>query len=133
MRSCSRSGNSGPPGWTSTGHVCAPPSRPDASPCPAIHLRANGIGLTPSQSRSAGPTPSDRHRTRTGVVATNGSSGGADAAGSRQAQIEATLQRIWGESLGVNSIDRNDDFFELGGDSLSAISIATNLSRKVWT
>jgi phthiocerol/phenolphthiocerol synthesis type-I polyketide synthase E len=75
------------------------------------------------------PLPTDTAPTPA-VVSTNGSSGGTNAAGSRQAQIEATLQRIWGESLGVNSIDRNADFFELGGDSVSAISIATNLSRE---
>ena len=49
----------------------------------------------------------------------------------REQQIEATLQRIWSESLGRESIDRNADFFELGGDSVSAISIATNWSRRV--
>ncbi|MBV8861583.1 MAG: acyltransferase domain-containing protein, partial [Mycobacterium sp.] len=38
--------------------------------------------------------------------------------------IEATLQRIWGQCLGVGSVDRNANFFELGGDSLVAISVA---------
>jgi phthiocerol/phenolphthiocerol synthesis type-I polyketide synthase E len=49
---------------------------------------------------------------------------------SRQQQIEATLQRLWAESLGMESIDRNADFFELGGDSVSAIGIATNLAKE---
>jgi phthiocerol/phenolphthiocerol synthesis type-I polyketide synthase E len=39
-------------------------------------------------------------------------------------QMEVTLQRIWGQCLGVGSIDRNANFFELGGDSLVAISVA---------
>ncbi len=38
--------------------------------------------------------------------------------------MEATLQRIWGQCLGVGSVDRNANFFELGGDSLVAISVA---------
>jgi phthiocerol/phenolphthiocerol synthesis type-I polyketide synthase E len=38
--------------------------------------------------------------------------------------VEAALQRIWAQCLGVGSIDRNANFFELGGDSLVAISVA---------
>ena len=65
-------------------------------------------------------------------AASNASSNGAggQAAGGRQQQLEATLQRIWTESLGIESIDRNANFFELGGDSVSAIGIATNLAKE---
>ena len=38
--------------------------------------------------------------------------------------METTLQRIWAQCLGVGSIDRNANFFEVGGDSLIAISVA---------
>jgi phthiocerol/phenolphthiocerol synthesis type-I polyketide synthase E len=38
--------------------------------------------------------------------------------------MEATLQRIWAQCLGIASVDRNANFFELGGDSLVAISVA---------
>ncbi len=38
--------------------------------------------------------------------------------------IETTLQRIWAQCLGIPSIDRTANFFELGGDSLIAISVA---------
>ena len=41
-----------------------------------------------------------------------------------QSPMEATLQRIWAQCLGVDSVDRNANFFELGGDSLVAISVA---------
>ena len=80
--------------------------------------------------RPAGPTHSDRHRTRTGCRVHKRLQRRRGCGRQSTAQIEATLQRIWGESLGINSIDRNADFFELGGDSVSAISIATNLSRE---
>ena len=59
-----------------------------------------------------------------------GPSDGQSAPRGRQQQIEATLQRVWAESLGIESIDRNADFFELGGDSVSAIGIATNLAKE---
>ncbi|MCW2730961.1 MAG: polyketide synthase family protein [Mycobacterium sp.] len=46
------------------------------------------------------------------------------AATNGTSQMEVTLQRIWAQCLGVGSIDRNANFFELGGDSLVAISVA---------
>ena len=47
-----------------------------------------------------------------------------------QSQTEATLQRIWSQCLGVNSVDRNANFFDLGGDSLMAISIAMSAANE---
>ncbi|HEV8316460.1 MAG TPA: condensation domain-containing protein [Vicinamibacterales bacterium] len=41
--------------------------------------------------------------------------------------IESTLVAIWSEVLGRPSIDVHDDFFELGGDSLTAIRILSRL------
>jgi phthiocerol/phenolphthiocerol synthesis type-I polyketide synthase E len=68
----------------------------------------------PTETNGAAPVPGD----------------GENAPRGRQQQIEATLQRVWAESLGIESIDRNADFFELGGDSVSAIGIATNLAKE---
>ena len=48
----------------------------------------------------------------------------AHAATNGSSPMEATLQRIWAQCLGVDSVDRNANFFELGGDSLVAISVA---------
>lgn len=48
----------------------------------------------------------------------------AHAATNGSSPMEATLQRLWALCLGVDSIDRNANFFELGGDSLVAISVA---------
>jgi phthiocerol/phenolphthiocerol synthesis type-I polyketide synthase E len=66
------------------------------------------------------------------VLATNGAAAAANAspgAGAHGAtngtsQMEVTLQRIWAQCLGLGSIDRSANFFELGGDSLIAISVA---------
>jgi phthiocerol/phenolphthiocerol synthesis type-I polyketide synthase E len=44
--------------------------------------------------------------------------------------IEATLQRIWAQCLGRDSIDRNANFFELGGDSLIAIGVAMSATSQ---
>ncbi len=53
-----------------------------------------------------------------------------DVARPGQSQTEATLQRIWSQCLGVNSVDRNANFFDLGGDSLMAISIAMSAANE---
>jgi phthiocerol/phenolphthiocerol synthesis type-I polyketide synthase E len=44
--------------------------------------------------------------------------------------MEVTLQHIWAQCLGVGSIDRNANFFELGGDSLVAISVAMTAAHE---
>ncbi|MGC2348159.1 MAG: beta-ketoacyl synthase N-terminal-like domain-containing protein [Mycobacterium sp.] len=64
-----------------------------------------------------------------GTTATNDTAPSAGAATPTHAatngtlRMEETLQRIWAQCLGVGSIDRNANFFELGGDSLIAISV----------
>jgi phthiocerol/phenolphthiocerol synthesis type-I polyketide synthase E len=73
-----------------------------------------------------------------GSCATNGmeaaSSAGpaanSQAATNGKSQMEATLQRIWAQCLGVGSVDRNANFFELGGDSLTAISVAMSAANE---
>lgn len=40
------------------------------------------------------------------------------------AQTEAALRQIWLRCLGINSIDSDDNFFDLGGDSLISIGIS---------
>ncbi len=44
--------------------------------------------------------------------------------------LEATLQRIWSQCLGIGSVDPNANFFELGGDSLIAISVAMSAANE---
>ncbi|MCV4289293.1 amino acid adenylation domain-containing protein, partial [Pseudomonas capsici] len=40
-----------------------------------------------------------------------------------QGPVETTLAGLWSELLGVESISRHDQFFELGGDSLRAVKL----------
>ena len=56
-----------------------------------------------------------------------------DSARNGHSQTEATLQRIWAQCLGVNTVDRNANFFDLGGDSLMAISIAMSAANEGLT
>lgn len=71
-----------------------------------------------------------------GTTATNGTAPSPDAATPTHAatngksQMEDTLRRIWAQCLGVGSIDRNANFFELGGDSLIAISVAMTAANE---
>jgi phthiocerol/phenolphthiocerol synthesis type-I polyketide synthase E len=64
------------------------------------------------------------------VAATNGAPSHPAAAKNGQAEIETTLQRIWGQCLGFNSIGVTDNFFEIGGDSLIAIGVAMSATSQ---
>ncbi len=59
-----------------------------------------------------------------GMTAATDSAGAAPAAAGGASTVEAKLQRIWCQCLGLSNIDRNANFFEIGGDSLIAISVA---------
>lgn len=65
---------------------------------------------------------------------TIGADASADAAvtatRSGQSPMEDVLGRIWAQCLGVADVDRNANFFEIGGDSLIAISIAMSASHE---
>ncbi|KUI38202.1 polyketide synthase [Mycobacterium sp. IS-1496] len=58
--------------------------------------------------------------------ATGQAGGGKNA----QEDIERTLQRIWCDCLGVSSVGRTDDFFEIGGDSLFAVGVAMSATSQ---
>ncbi|MEG4344557.1 beta-ketoacyl synthase N-terminal-like domain-containing protein [Microcoleus sp. A003_D6] len=44
-------------------------------------------------------------------------------------EIEQTIATIWQEFLGIEPIGINDDFFDLGGDSLLAVQLITKLNE----
>jgi acyl carrier protein len=43
-------------------------------------------------------------------------------------QIETALASIWAEVLGIERIDRHDDFFAIGGHSLLAIRVISRIA-----
>jgi phthiocerol/phenolphthiocerol synthesis type-I polyketide synthase E len=65
----------------------------------------------------------------TAGASTNGARTHADVSTNGHSHTEAALRDIWMQCLGLNSIGRNDNFFDLGGDSLISIGIATNASN----
>lgn len=69
------------------------------------------------------------------VVADASTNGAAHptAAADGQSVTEATLHRIWTQCLGVASVDRHANFFDIGGDSLIAIGISTSASHSGLT
>jgi phthiocerol/phenolphthiocerol synthesis type-I polyketide synthase E len=69
----------------------------------------------------------------TNGTATAPSAGATEATGAvtnGKSPMESTLQRIWAQCLGLGSVDRNANFFELGGDSLVAISVAMTAANE---
>jgi aryl carrier-like protein len=44
-------------------------------------------------------------------------------------EVEATLAKIWSDTLGLEHIGIHDNFFELGGDSILSIQITTKANR----
>lgn len=46
-----------------------------------------------------------------------------------QSDVQRKLAEVWGEVLGLENIGINDDFFEIGGDSIKAIQISAILQR----
>ncbi|GJF14981.1 phthiocerol/phenolphthiocerol synthesis polyketide synthase type I PpsE [Mycolicibacterium cyprinidarum] len=105
-------------------------------------VRAHGTAGTPQLVSLPGyPFQKQRHwvehNANAAWLAGGGAANGAPAAGSPAAgtsmapataggtsQVETALLRIWSQCLGLSDIDRNANFFELGGDSLIAISVA---------
>ena len=60
--------------------------------------------------------------------------GGTDSAivGSR-ADVEARLTAIWIEVLGAESIARDQDFFDMGGESVQAVQLVAQIGREFNT
>jgi phthiocerol/phenolphthiocerol synthesis type-I polyketide synthase E len=80
------------------------------------------IDYNPASRATSGATG-----TASGPPAADGT---AAAATSSTSQMEAALQRIWSQCLGVAGIDRSTNFFEVGGDSLVAISVAMTAAKE---
>lgn len=55
---------------------------------------------------------------------------GHDDSHDGEAWVEEFAQ-LWMEVLGVDSVDEHDDFFEIGGHSLSALRLASLIQREL--
>ncbi len=111
----------------------------DWSPLRPAHPRVVSLPGYPFARQRHWVDPKPTVRTNVSAAG-NGAPAGATAdaatggvAGNGASQTEATLQRIWSQCLGVSSVDRNANFFDLGGDSLMAISIAMSAANEDLT
>jgi amino acid adenylation domain-containing protein len=50
-----------------------------------------------------------------------------------QTEAEKTLVKIWQEALSLDEVGIHDDFFELGGQSLSAVTVVTKIEQAFGT
>ncbi len=57
--------------------------------------------------------------------------GSTTTAGSPTELLEALIAQCWTEVLGIERPDRNDDFFELGGDSLQGLELTDKLAQRL--
>jgi acyl transferase domain-containing protein/acyl carrier protein len=44
-------------------------------------------------------------------------------------ELQAAIARIWGEALGINRVGVNDEFFEVGGNSLIAVQLIAQVRK----
>ena len=109
------------------------PARPRIVSLPGYPFSRQRHWVDPKPTIWAHP-PAASNGSSIGAPAGSGADGSTVAVASNgQSQTEATLQRIWEQCLGVSSIDRNANFFDLGGDSLMAISIAMTAANEGLT
>jgi phthiocerol/phenolphthiocerol synthesis type-I polyketide synthase E len=48
-----------------------------------------------------------------------------------ESAITSTLIDLWQDALGVDEIDADDDFFDLGGNSITAIRLIPVITEKL--
>ncbi|TSD82791.1 amino acid adenylation domain-containing protein, partial [Mycobacterium sp. KBS0706] len=55
---------------------------------------------------------------------------GADARAEPEGETEQIIARIWAESLGLRQVGRDDNFFDLGGDSILSLQVIARARRQ---
>ena len=65
------------------------------------------------------------------VPALHQASGLPNAEGASQTTLQEVLATVWADSLGIEKVGIEDDFFELGGASVVATQIVSRLRRDV--
>ncbi|UAC02199.1 SDR family NAD(P)-dependent oxidoreductase [Dactylosporangium vinaceum] len=81
-----------------------------------------------------------QHSVETGMDTGAATGAGADRPGAARAdgtaatvtsELEAALMQIWGDVLGLDAIGRDDEFFELGGNSLVAVQLIALVRKRL--
>ncbi|HEX3048124.1 MAG TPA: condensation domain-containing protein, partial [Bacillota bacterium] len=87
-----------------------------------IPLTANGKVDRKTLASSKGPQPGE-------MIRTDASAPGREYEAPRN-ETEANLAAAWQEVLGFQNIGINDNFFEIGGDSIKAMLITSSLKKQ---
>ncbi len=89
---------------------------------PNAFVKLNALPLTPNGKldRQALPLPEQSRETITDKLA------------QPRTAIEKTLAQIWAEVLGLEKIGIDENFFELGGDSILSIQIVAKANQLGW-
>ncbi|MDY7095234.1 MAG: SDR family NAD(P)-dependent oxidoreductase [Acidobacteriota bacterium] len=90
-------------------------------------LEELGLGGAAGVSAAAGPSASVAEGSASGAA--GGASTGVLAGG--QAALERQLSAIWQRILGVDSLNVEDNFFDLGGNSLLGLQLVQELGRQL--
>ena len=87
---------------------------------PSSFVLLDSLPLTPSGklNRRVLPEPDDFANTE------------AKTCAAPSTAVEASLADIWADLLGMNEVGVNDDFFELGGNSLLAVSLFSEIEKR---
>jgi thioesterase domain-containing protein/acyl carrier protein len=103
--------------WIGAGNMPARAQSPGGSELES--LNAEGI---------AASSPADTRRTDLSVSGYE-RPGLSKADLAPQGDLEEKLASIWHELLGIKRVDRNDNFFDLGGDSLIAVNLSAEIAN----
>ena len=78
-----------------------------------LELRLEGRAATESRAEAISDSAKDEGDEASGLL------------------TEQTIVDIWGDLFGVKSVDRNDDFFEMGGNSLLAKRLFLEIENRL--
>ncbi len=120
-----------------TGRQVTAPTASTASPVAAPAVPAPGVpagpGVQPVAATAAAPLPAGEGGPADVLAApdaadTSGTSGtpgtpGTPGTSDSSDEVTCAIQGFWAEALGIPGIDEDADFFELGGNSLTAIEL----------
>ena len=104
-------------------------------PAPSVPSRyavLTEFPMTPNGKIDAAALPEPQAPARSaGGAGSSDDGGSADSDGGRWTRMELLVADAYAENLGVEAVGLHDDFFALGGDSLSAVGVAMVLGERL--
>jgi acyl carrier protein len=100
-----------------------------ASPLPQVVVSTQGLDVLTSQLDSFSATALLDEIGRQGAAGSHARPEISVAYEPPRGMFEETVARVWQEAFGIDRVGRDDNFFELSGNSLLAIQIVTRISQ----